>query len=72
MGYYSDTAFALTKAGVKIMNDMLEKASGNLASEVKNLLDYADEHYSDSATQAEIWLWRDIKWYENDLVERHT
>lgn len=66
MGYYSDTAIALTRVGKENMSAMLENIDGNLAGEVRHLLHFADEHAIDPDTQAEVWLWRDIKWYEDD------
>ena len=66
MGNYSDVGLALTKKGVETLHSKLaeEKVSEELRTSVKRLLAHADEHYTDSASGAEVWYWEWIKWYD--------
>ena len=70
MGYRSDVGLALTKMGVETINSKLagENISEELRKNVKELLTYADEHYTDAASGAEVWYWEWIKWYNCDPV----
>lgn len=66
MGYYSDVGLALTKAGVDFLQAKLasSEVSEELREEVKSLLSYAERHYTDTASGAEVWYWDCIKWYD--------
>lgn len=66
MGYYSDVGLALTKTGVDFLQNKLAspKVSEELREEVKSLLSYADRHYTDANSGAEVWYWDCIKWYD--------
>ena len=65
MGYYSDVSLCLTKTGVNSLKAKLENASPEVKSEVERLLEYADTHTLDPASEAEFWWWSDIKWYSD-------
>lgn len=68
MGYYSDTALALTQTGRKILNDKLNnpELEQRTREEVIGLLNYADCHYVDAESGAEVWKWNNLKWYTGD------
>jgi len=68
MGYYSEVGLALTQAGVKELHKRLdlEKENACLIQKVQELFDYADQHYSDAKSNAELWLWKGIRWYSCD------
>lgn len=65
MGYYSDTALALTGKGVDTLNKKLAapETSEETRKEVQGLLSQADSHYTDSNSGAEVWHWAWSKWY---------
>lgn len=67
MGYYSDTALALTGKGVDTLNKKLAapETSEEIRKEVQGLLSQADSHYTDSNSGAEVWHWAWSKWYSN-------
>lgn len=68
MGYYSDVGLALTKTGVDFLQTKLAspEISEELREEVKSLLSYAERHYTDTASGAEVWYWDCIKWYDSE------
>lgn len=68
MGYYSEVGLALTAKGVTELHKLLERAEIELAAreEIKGFLGYADHHYTDTDTKAEVWHWKTIKWYTCD------
>lgn len=68
MGYYSDTAIALSDKGVKVLNERLGNADAAVAHEVKQLLESAKYHKTDPVTKSEVWHWQDVKWYQYDPV----
>ena len=59
MGYRSDVGLALTKMAIETLHSKLaeEKVSEELRTSVKRLLTHADEHYTDTASGAEVWYW---------------
>ena len=67
MGYYSDTALALTGKGVDTLYKKLAspETSEETRKEVQDLLSQADSHYTDSNSGAEVWHWAWSKWYSN-------
>ena len=67
MGYYSDTALALTDKGVDTLNKKLAtpKTSEETRKEVQDLLSQADSHYTDSNSGAAVWHWDWSKWYSD-------
>ena len=71
MGYRSDVGLALTKKGVKALNAKLaeESVSEELRESVMELLDDADQHYTDRNSGAELWYWESIKWYDTLPLE---
>lgn len=66
MGYYSEVAVALTQAGVAELQKRLGVADESIAAEVNGLLQSADQHYVDADSQAEVWHWDFLKWYESE------
>ena len=68
MGYYSEVGLALTHNGVKHLDGQLSltDASGKVTKQVAALLNFADRHYTDKATKAEVWWWKNLKWYADD------
>ena len=70
MGYRSDVGLALSKNGVESLHTRLDsqEVSDELRSKVNDLLGYAEKHYADKETGAEIWYWEWIKWYGGDCV----
>lgn len=68
MGYRSDVALALTANGLKELHTQLDSTAldNNIRKEANNLLDYADMHFIDPDSKAEVWLWKGIKWYLSD------
>ena len=56
MGYRSDVGLALTKMGVDALNTKLagDNISEELRKSVKELLTYADDHYTDADSGAEV------------------
>lgn len=67
MGYYSDTALALTGKGVDTLNKKLAapETSEAMRNEVQSLLSQADSHYTDPNSGAEVWHWAWSKWYSH-------
>ena len=67
MGYYSDVGLALTRTGVDFLQSRLasSEVSDELRNEVNTLLAYAERHYTDTASGAEVWYWDWIKWYDS-------
>ena len=65
MGYYSDVSLCLTKTGVATLREKLGNAPPEVKTEVERLLEYADTHTLDPASEAEFWWWSDIKWYSD-------
>lgn len=67
MGYYSEVGLALTQNGVKALHDRLDlMEQSHLKDEIIGLLHYANQHYADDASKAEVWFWDSIKWYDFD------
>ncbi len=68
MGYYSDVALALTRDGVRKLNEKLSDASidAETRKDAANLLASASKHLVDGDSGSEVWYWRDIKWYTSD------
>ena len=67
MGYYSDVGIALTQKGRQALKEFLkEQGRTARARELRGFLASAEFHRTDSKSKAEVWLWKNIKWYEND------
>lgn len=66
MGYYSETAIALTNKGVKTLQDKLDLATPEIEKEIYSLLNAANQHYVDADSNAEVWHWDFLKWYESE------
>lgn len=68
MGYYSEVALALTSNGINRLHTQLASPAidKHVKEEVNSLLKYADIHFIDSASKAEVWRWNSIKWYSGD------
>ena len=68
MGYYSEVGLALTHNGVNELHKRLEliKSDSDVVREVMTLLEYANQHYTDKETNAEVWFWEFRKWYTGD------
>lgn len=66
MGYYSDVCIMLTRQGREIMKERLRELGRSAAAkEVRRFISSADLHRVDSGTGGEIFLWKNVKWYEN-------
>lgn len=75
MGYRSDVALALTKAGVETLNRKLDEDALNRVKKqhVKELISHAQKHFIDESGD-ESWYWEQIKWYtdwKDDYPEIH-
>ena len=68
MGYYSEVGLALTAKGITGLHKLLEREEIELAAkeEIEGFLGYADHHFTDADTKAEVWHWKAIKWYTCD------
>jgi len=66
MGYRSDIGLALTQKAVQILHQKLNALDKNSEafSVVTDFLIYADKHYEDTDSGAEVYLWEYVKWYE--------
>ena len=70
MGYRSEVAIALSKTGTETLHAKLSSpdVSEELRCSVTNLLGYAEQHYIDQTTGAEMWYWDWIKWYGGNFA----
>lgn len=66
MGYYSDVALALTKAGVEALNKKLASIEYEISQPITQFLDGAIQTLLDEQSEAKAWLWVGIKWYIDD------
>ena len=66
MGYRSDVGLALTQAPLQTLNqklNALDKTS-EAFSVITDFFTYADKHFEDTESGAEVYLWEYVKWYE--------
>lgn len=63
MGYRSDVALALTKEGVEKLHVAIANVGQEILEELIELFTNPDKHLGDSETGAELWSWKDVKWY---------
>ena len=66
MGYRSDIGLALTQSAVQSLNEKLndlDKTSGAF-SVIMDFFAYADKHFEDTDSGSEVYLWENLKWYE--------
>jgi len=68
MGYYSDVGLALTDTGVRELHKHLASMEFDpkVRQEILDFLGYADQHYTDTDTGAQVWYWKNLKWYTCD------
>ena len=66
MGYRSDIGLALTQSAVQRMHQKLNTLDKNSEafSVITDFIAYADKHYEDTDSGAEVYLWECVKWYE--------
>ncbi len=64
MGYRSDVCIALTRQGREALKLLLTSLGRTEAKALRGFLSAADFHRVDTKTKAAVWLWRNIKWYE--------
>ena len=64
MGYRSDVCIALTRQGREALKQLLTSLNRTEAKALRGFLSAADFHRVDTKTKAAVWLWRNIKWYE--------
>ena len=64
MGYRSDVCIALTRQGREALKQLLTSLNRAEAKALRGFLSAADFHRVDTKTKAAVWLWRNIKWYE--------
>lgn len=67
MGYRSDIGLALTQSAVQRMHqklNALDKESEEFSA-ITDFIIYADKHYEDANSGAEVYLWNYVKWYDD-------
>ena len=71
MGYYSSVALALDRQGREALKEELKALPRNETSRnIRQFIISADYHRT--AKGAEVFLWKDIKWYVNDEHFEHV
>ena len=67
MGYRSDVGLALSKAGALRLQEKLYALDKNSESYIQttHLLEYAHKHQKHDESEAELFLWDYLKWYDN-------
>ena len=64
MGYRSDVCIALTRQGREALKQLLASLNRTEAKALRGFLSETDFHRVDTKSKAEVWLWRNTKWYE--------
>ena len=64
MGYRSDVCIALTRQGREALKQLLTSLGRTEAKALRSFLSVADFHRMDTKSKAAVWLWKNIKWYE--------
>ena len=66
MGYYKDVGLSLSKSGIELMEEKLERELPSLRKQVRRLLASAKKHLVDPESGAQLWYWERKRWNEFD------
>lgn len=74
MGYYSETAFALTAEAAEAVREAISNQILDTALKTETFLQEAETHSIDGQSRAELFHWNAVKWYsefeEIECIER--
>lgn len=63
MGYYSETAFALTAEAAEALREAISNQILDTALKAETFLQEAETHSIDGQSRAELFHWNAVKWY---------